>query len=97
MTRIVEVTGSAMEDKAGERRKPSFKHQGASAWEEKGFKQTGSWQREKYISTLLRNFQELEAGRLDIGETFECTSLCLDSEAKNVFEALQCFLKSFWE
>lgn len=86
-----------MEDKVGERRKLSFKYQGVFVWEEKGFKQIGSWQREKYISILLRNFQELEVGRLDIGEIFECISLCLDLEVKNVFEVFQCFLKSFWE
>ena len=33
---------------------------------------------------LLSYFQELEADRLDIEETFECTGLCLVSEAKNV-------------
>lgn len=37
----------------------------------------------------------ISGGHLDTEETFECTRLCLGSEAKSGFEALLCVLKSF--
>lgn len=38
----------------------------------------------------------ISSRQLNIEETFECTRLCLGSEAKSVFEALLYLLKSFW-
>lgn len=75
------------------RRKPSAGHLTERI---KGLQVDWSLAKGEVNQPPIERLSGISGRQLEIEETLEWTRLCLGSEAKSVFEAPQCFLKSFW-